>query len=161
MNRHRRGIPLSTAALLAGIGYIMMIAVLRLHSDTSTPQHISTIQCTPASLFLFTADEQRSKIIDLVNQCNQIVYADKAVIEGSAQWERVFRWRDVEQYRDGITLTNYGMSPHAASLLYTLPIPIEKAVLRRMPKGGYEKQLTASPKNAPASPRRGLSQVLR
>jgi len=179
------------AAPTAGYAASVQVAggVLRLHSDTSTPQLIATVRCTPASLpfdplyamvphrhtnrtpyelralpasfqqdllsipqslpdtklFLFTADDQRSKIMDLVIQCDQTVYSDKAAIEGTAQWERVFRWKDVEQHQDGITLTNYGMSTHAASLLYSLPIPVAKAVMARMSKGSYSKQLTASP----------------
>ena len=96
-------------------------------------------------LFLFTADDQRGKIVDLVLRCDQVVYADKAAIEGTAPWERVLSWKDVEQHRDGITLANYGLSTHTASLLYALPTPIEKAVLSRMPKDSYEKQLIASP----------------
>ena len=96
-------------------------------------------------LFLFTTDDQRRKVVDLIRQCNDVVYGDKAVLEGSGPWERVFSWKEVEQHRDGITLANYGLSTHTASLLYALPTPIEKAVLSRMPKDSYEKQLIASP----------------
>jgi hypothetical protein len=97
-------------------------------------------------LFLFTADDQRRKIVDLLTVCNQTVYADKAAIEGTAPWERIFSWKVVEQQRDGITLANYGLSTQTASLLYTLPTPIEKAVLQRMAKkNSYEEQVIASP----------------
>jgi len=96
-------------------------------------------------LFLFTADDQRRKIVDLLNLCNRTVYADKAAIEGTAPWERIFSWKVVEQQRDGITLANYGLSTQAAGLLYTLPTPIEKAILRRMSKDdSYEEQVIAS-----------------
>jgi hypothetical protein len=40
------------------------------------------------NLFLFTADDQRQTIVNLVSRCNEIVYADKAVREGAMPWER-------------------------------------------------------------------------
>ena len=133
---------------------------LTLHADTSTPQRVATVRCTPASLpasplyamlperhtnrtpyelralpasfqqellavpqslpntnlFLFTAQEQRQTIVDLVSRCNDIVYADKAVREGTTPWERVFKWSAVEQHRDGITLEDYGVPTSAAAL---------------------------------------------
>jgi hypothetical protein len=96
-------------------------------------------------LFLFTAEDQRRTIVDLVSQCDQTVYADKAVGEGTVPWERVFKWKDVEQHRDGITLTDYGAPTPTAGLLYSLPTPVEMAVMARTAKGGYPKLLTASP----------------
>jgi len=97
-------------------------------------------------LILFTADAQRRKIVELISQCNQVVYADKAVIQGTARWERIFSWKDVEQQRDGITLTNYGVSEKEANYLYSLPISMKKKALEKMSKeNSYEKQLIASP----------------
>ncbi|MGA2833953.1 MAG: hypothetical protein ABSE55_12855 [Terracidiphilus sp.] len=177
-------------------GYVADIELadgaLTLHADTSTPQRIATVRCTPASplanslysalpnrhtnrtpyelralpasfqqellampqslpntkLFLFTAEDQRQTIVNLVDRCNQIVYADKAVREGAMPWERVFKWNEVEQRRDGITLEDYGVPTSIAALFYCLPTPVEKAVIERMAKGAfaaYPKQLTASP----------------
>jgi hypothetical protein len=99
-------------------------------------------------LFLFTAEDQRQTIVNLVSRCNQIVYADKAVIEGTTPWERVIKWSNVEQHRDGITLEDYGVPKSTAALLYCLPTPLEMDVIARMAKGAmgsYPKQLTASP----------------
>lgn len=162
---------------------------LHLHTDTSTPQRIAMVSCTPASLpanalysaipnrhtnrtpydlralpasfqqdllaipqslpdtklFLFTAADQRHTIVDLVSQCDEIVYADKAVGEGTVPWERVFKWKDVEQHRDGITLADYGVPKPTAGLLYSLPTQVEMAVMARTSKGAYPKLLTASP----------------
>jgi hypothetical protein len=99
-------------------------------------------------LFLFTAEDQRQTIINLVSRCNETVYADKAVKEGAMPWERLFKWNSVEQHRDGITLEDYGVPTSIAALLYCLPTPVEMAVIERMAKGAfaaYAKQLTASP----------------
>jgi hypothetical protein len=99
-------------------------------------------------LLLITAKDQRRSIVDLVSQCNKTVYADKFVVEGTVPWERVFKWNDVEQHRDGITLEDYGVPTSIAALLYCLPTPVEIAVITRMAKGAfgaYPKQLTASP----------------
>jgi hypothetical protein len=99
-------------------------------------------------LFLFTAEEQRQTIVDLVSRCNGLVYADKAVREGAMRWERVFKWNAVEQHRDGITLEDYGVPTSTAALLYCLPTPVEAAVIARTAKaamGAYPKQLNASP----------------
>jgi len=100
---------------------------------------------TNTKLFLFTAVDQRRSIVDLVSQCDQTVYADKAVGEGTVPWERVFKWKDVEQHRDGITLADYGAPKPIAGLLYSLPTPVELAVMARTAKGAYPKLLAASP----------------
>jgi len=96
-------------------------------------------------LFLFTAEDQRHAIVDLISQCDETVYTDKAVGEGTVPWERVFKWKDVEKHRDGITLVDYGAPKSVASLLYSLPIPLELAVMARTAKGTYPKLLAASP----------------
>lgn len=101
-----------------------------------------------ANLFLFTAEDQRQSIVNLVSRSNEIVYADNAVLEGAMPWERVFGWSAVEQRRDGITLEDYGVPTPIAAVLYCLPTPVEKAVIAPMAKGAmgsYAKQLTASP----------------
>ena len=96
-------------------------------------------------LFLFTAEDERQAIVELISQCDETVYKDKAVGAGTVPWERVFRWKDVEQQRDGITLADYGVPAKTAALLYCLPIPVEMAVMARTAKDVYPKQLTASP----------------
>ena len=96
-------------------------------------------------VFLFASPDERQRVVDLVSLCDATVYADKAVGRGTVPWERVFKWKDVEQQRDGITLRDYGV-PHAtAALLYSLPVPVELAVMSRTAKDSYPKQLAASP----------------
>ncbi len=100
------------------------------------------------NLFLFTAEDQRQSIVNLVSRCNETVYADKTATEGAMPWERVFKWNDVEQHRDGITLEDYGVPTSTAALLYCLPTPVETALIARTAKaamGAYPKQLAASP----------------
>jgi hypothetical protein len=96
-------------------------------------------------LFLFTAEDQRGAIVDLISRCDGTVYQDKDVNAGTVPWERVFRWKDVEQQRDGITLADYGVPTKTAALLYCLPIPVEMAVMARTAKDTYPKMLAASP----------------
>jgi hypothetical protein len=96
-------------------------------------------------LFLFTAEDQRGAIVDLISRCDGTVYQDKDVNAGTVPWERVFRWKDVEQQRDGITLADYGVATKTAALLYCLPIPVEMAVMARTAKDTYPKMLAASP----------------
>ena len=176
-----------TAGYAATIEYAQ--GSLHLHPDTSTPQHIATVHCVPATLpadplyamlpnrhtnrtpyelralpaafqqellaistslpntmmFLFTDSDQRRTIVDLVSQCDQTVYADQAVAAGTVPWERVFRWKDVEQQRDGITLADYGASTPIAGLLYSLPTSVEMKIIARTAKGAYPALLTASP----------------
>jgi hypothetical protein len=185
---------MNVASCSAGYAADLELAdgALTLHADTSTPQRVATVRCTPASLpanplyamlperhtnrtpyelralpasfqqellavpqslpntnlFLFTAEEQRQTIVDLVSRCNDIVYADKAVREGTTPWERVFKWSAVEERRDGITLEDYGVPTSTAALLYCMPTPVERAVIAQKAKaamGAYPKQLTASP----------------
>jgi hypothetical protein len=96
-------------------------------------------------LFLFSDQAQRDQIVALVSQCDSIVYQDKSVDAGTVPWERVFHWKDVEKYRDGITLTDYGATPLAASVMYCLPDGLEMKVIARTAKVGYASLLNASP----------------
>jgi len=120
--------------------------LMRALPDLFLQQLLALSQSRPdTKVFLFTASDERKQVVDLVSLCDATVYADKAVGEGTVPWERVFKWKDVEQQRDGITLPDYGV-PHAtAALLYSLPKPLELAVMSRTDKDSYPKLLAASP----------------
>jgi hypothetical protein len=95
-------------------------------------------------LFLFTSRPERQGVAELVSQSDKTVYADKAVTQGTAPWERVFHWKDVERYRDGITLQGYGATSAMARVLYCLPDSAEKAVMAKSAGDSYPSVLNAS-----------------
>jgi nitroreductase len=129
--RHTNRKPYSTRALPEAF----------VHDLNSIPASLTT---GDTRMFLFTAEPDRKRVIDLVGQSDATVYADKRVGEGTVPWERVFHWRDVEEKRDGITLADYGVPQPVASAMYCLPDSVEKTIMARTAKGAYAGLLAAS-----------------
>jgi nitroreductase len=71
-------------------------------------------------LFLFTKDEDRHRIIDLIAKCNDTVYADPAVEQGGQSFVR-HAWSDVQAHRDGLIDDQFGDSPAVAAARKFLP----------------------------------------
>jgi nitroreductase len=60
-------------------------------------------------MFLFNGQEERLRIIDLIDQCDNTVYADPAVEQGGQSFIRR-EWRDVQAHRDGLIYDEFGDS---------------------------------------------------
>lgn len=61
-------------------------------------------------LFLFTAEADRKKIVEVSSAANTEIYSDPDVERGSERWIRM-RWSSVQKYRDGLTIDAFGIPP--------------------------------------------------
>jgi hypothetical protein len=97
-------------------------------------------------VFIFTADQDRNQIVEMISKANDIVYADPQVDKGSEQWERI-EWSDVQKFRDGLILDEFGGSSLTTSAVKFLPpwgrrFGFKHKLLRSMP---YRNLLQATP----------------
>jgi nitroreductase len=61
-------------------------------------------------IFLFTKNEERLPIVDMIDKCNDTVHADPAVEQGSESYIRN-AWSDVQTHRDGLIDDQFGNAP--------------------------------------------------
>ncbi|GLQ50572.1 Acg family FMN-binding oxidoreductase [Dyella flava] len=61
-------------------------------------------------MFLFTKDEDRHRIADLIASCDDTLYADPAVEQGSDSFVRKV-WSEVQTHRDGLIDDQFGNPP--------------------------------------------------
>jgi hypothetical protein len=71
-------------------------------------------------VFVFTSDEDRSHIVDMISKANDIVYADPQVEQGSQRWIRR-EWSDVQKFRDGLILDEFGQPPLTTAIIKFTP----------------------------------------
>jgi len=95
-------------------------------------------------MFLFTAESDRNRIVDIIAKANHEVYADPEVEQGSQRWIR-WNWSDIQAYRDGLTIDAIGLPPLTTAILKIAP----KEMLRKhAPRGNgdpYADLLRATP----------------
>lgn len=72
-------------------------------------------------LYLFEGSDQRSALSRVSAAANLELYSDPAVESGSQQW---IRWREseIEKYKDGLTIDNFGLPPLAAAAAKLAPM---------------------------------------
>ncbi|HXW89185.1 MAG TPA: hypothetical protein VEK33_01425 [Terriglobales bacterium] len=75
---------------------------------------------TAVKVFLFTADADRNRIVEMISRANDIVYADPQVNQGSEQWVHT-EWSDVQRFRDGLIFDEFGAPPSTTAVLKFLP----------------------------------------
>ncbi len=95
-------------------------------------------------IFLFNSESDRSRIVDLIAKANHEVYADPDVERGSQQWIR-WNWRDIQKYRDGLTVDAIGLPPVTTAIIKITP---ERLLKRYAPRGNgdpYADLLRATP----------------
>jgi nitroreductase len=71
-------------------------------------------------IFLFSAESDRSRIVNLIAKANHEVYADRDVERGSEQWIR-WNWSDIQRCRDGLTVDAIGLPPLTIAIIKFTP----------------------------------------
>jgi nitroreductase len=71
-------------------------------------------------VFVFTAEEIRKHIVDMISKANDIVYADPQVEQGSRPWVRT-EWSDVQKFRDGLIVDEFGEPPLTVAIGKFMP----------------------------------------
>jgi len=97
-------------------------------------------------VFVFTTDEDRSHIVNMISKANDIVYADPQVEQGSQRWIRT-EWSDVQKFRDGLILDEFGQPPFTTAIIkFTPPWWLRFAFRHKLLRGmSYTDLLHATP----------------
>ena len=95
-------------------------------------------------LFLFTAEADRKKLVQITSAANDEIYADPEVKRGSGPWFRN-HWSDVQKFRDGLTIDAFGQPPIATAMSKTMPVWMLRRLASREEKDGYSKLMLTAP----------------
>ena len=95
---------------------------------------------------MFTTDEDRNRIVDMISKANDIVYADPQVQLGSERWVRM-DWSDVQKFRDGLIMDESGQPPLTVASIKFLPPQGRSFAFRHklLPTMSYKDLLHATP----------------
>jgi len=95
-------------------------------------------------LFLFTAEADRKKIVEVSSAANSEIYSDPEVERGSDQWIRI-NWSEVQKFRDGLSIDAFGLPPIATGVAKMMPLWMLKWVGSRSAKDGYSELMLSAP----------------
>lgn len=95
-------------------------------------------------LFLFTGEEERTKIVAASSAANTELYSDAAVQAGSEPWVRL-KWSAVQQYRDGLTIDAFGLPPIATGVAKMMTPGMLAWAASRSEKNGYSNLMLSAP----------------
>jgi hypothetical protein len=99
---------------------------------------------TDVKMFLFTADADRKKIVEISSAANTEIYSDPEVDRGSDRWVRI-NWSAVQKFRDGLTLDAFGMPPVATGIAKMMPLWMLKWAASRRAMNGYSELMLSAP----------------
>jgi nitroreductase len=113
------------------------------------PEFIDALRHLPgdepdAKIFLFTAEADRQKLVEISSRANNEIYSDPEVERGSRRWVRI-DWSDVQKYRDGLTIDAFGQPPIPTAAFKMMSSRMRRWVVSRVPKDGYSKLMLAAP----------------
>ena len=95
-------------------------------------------------IFLFTADIDRRKIVEISSAANTEIYSDPEVNRGSRRWIRT-NWSAVQKYRDGLTIDAAGLPPITTDIVKMMPLWMLKRAESRVPKNAYSDLMLSAP----------------
>ena len=95
-------------------------------------------------LFLFTAEADRKKIVEISSAANTELYSDPDVKHGSDRWIRI-RWSQVQRFRDGLSIDAFGLPPIATAVAKMMPLWMLNWVGSRSAKYGYSDLMLSAP----------------
>lgn len=78
---------------------------------------------TDVKLFLFTADEDRRKVVDVLGKGAAELSSYPDMFQGSARWFR--DWNATQKAGDGLTIDDFGQPPLTTALMKFLPESIQ------------------------------------
>lgn len=95
-------------------------------------------------LFLFTAEADRKKIVDISSAANREIYSDPAVRQASDRWVRL-NWNEVQKRRDGLTIDAFGLPPIADAVAKMMTPGMLAWAASRSEKHGYSNLMLSAP----------------
>jgi nitroreductase len=99
---------------------------------------------TNVKIFLFTAEADRKKIVEISSAANSEIYSDPDVVRGSDRWVRI-KWSGVQKFRDGLTIDAFGLPPIATGVAKTMPLWMLKWVGSKSADNGYSHLMLSAP----------------
>lgn len=101
---------------------------------------------TDVKVFVFTADEERSRIVDMMGKACNIVFTDPEMVEGSDRWVRR-EWSDVQRFHDGLIVDEDGQSPLTTAVRKIAPASWWRSSFRQrlLPTTHYMDSVRATP----------------
>jgi len=94
--------------------------------------------------FLFTAEAERRKIVEISSGANAEIYSDPEVVRGSDRWIHI-NWSEVQRFRDGLTIDAFGLPPIATAVAKMMPLSMLKRVASQGAKDGYSRLMLSAP----------------
>jgi len=95
-------------------------------------------------IFLFTADADRKKIVEISSAATAELYSDPDVERGSDQWIRI-NWSEVQKFRDGLTIDAFGLPPVATAVAKMMPLWMLRWAASRGATNEYSHLMLSAP----------------
>ncbi len=95
-------------------------------------------------IFLFTAETDRKKIVEISSAANAEIYSDPQVQEGSERWVRL-KWSSVQKYRDGLTIDAFGLPPVTTAIAKMMTPEMFRRVASRTTRNIYSDLMLSAP----------------
>jgi hypothetical protein len=95
-------------------------------------------------IFLFSAEADRRKIVEISSGANTELYSDPEVDRGSDRWVRI-NWSSVQKLRDGLTLDAFGLPPITTAVAKMMPLGMLRWAASRGPENGYSNLMLSAP----------------
>jgi nitroreductase len=95
-------------------------------------------------LFLFTAEADRKKIVEISSAANTEIYSDPDVQRGSERWLRT-KWSSVQKYRDGLTVDAFGLPPIVTAIAKVMPGQMLRWAASHRTGNGYSDLMLSAP----------------
>lgn len=99
---------------------------------------------TGVKIFLFTADADRKKIVEISSAANREIYSEPDVVRGSDRWIRM-NWSEVQKFRDGLTVDAFGLPPIAAAVSKMMPLWMLQRVASQGERDRYSELMLSAP----------------
>jgi hypothetical protein len=95
-------------------------------------------------ILLFTEEAELQRIVKISSAANIELYSDPYVAAASEQWVRL-QWKEVQRFRDGLTIDAFGLSPIAAAAAKTMPTQLLNKIASMSQKTGYADRMLSAP----------------
>ena len=99
---------------------------------------------TDTKIFLFTAEADRKKLVEISSLANDEIYSDPEVERGSGRWVRL-DWSEVQKYRDGLTVDAFGLPPIPTAAFKMMSSRMRRWAASRGPKDRYSQLMLSAP----------------
>jgi nitroreductase len=96
------------------------------------------------NLFLFPAEADRKKIVEVSSAANSELYSDPDVQRGSERWLRL-KWSSVQEHRDGLTIDAFGLPPLADAAAKMMTPKMLSWAAAHGEKNGYVNLMLSAP----------------